>query len=178
MDGSESQSSVFKVEDDVVVGKEFKTVQPNAMSTLVPNKDSNSILVREVSSKHTEGGISATATVDISVERTKTVKANGETGSNNRNASSVDVIDAIAEIAANSDLEGRRRKRPRPDSTKSSASQLSAMISNPPTIVTASMSNHYAPPRLINGTWVVKNNISNRKNKNISDNQSTNTASK
>mmetsp|Transcript_16493 Transcript_16493/g.33925 ORF Transcript_16493/g.33925 Transcript_16493/m.33925 type:complete len:953 (-) Transcript_16493:1550-4408(-) len=76
-------------------------------------------------------------------------------------------FDAIADIAASSNLETRRKAGNGINTALASAPGATNFKINTqkPTIVTASMSNHYIPPRLVSAIGTVKTNPSNRYNK-------------
>jgi len=86
-------------------------------------------------------------------------------GKRNKN-NKMDIInnhDVIADIAASSHFRSRAKKRERNDNSTTSqqtapTSNHILMTSHPPIIVTASMSNHYFPPRLQIGTGSLNNN--------------------
>lgn len=75
------------------------------------------------------------------------------------------ITDAIADIAASSRIQSRRKKRERTEST-TSPQLINHMptLNHPPKIVTASMSNHYVPPRLQIGIGSLKKFKSSDKN--------------
>lgn len=81
-------------------------------------------------------------------------------GNKNEAKGTTNVSDAIADIAASSHFRSRRKKREHTDSPQQNAPPSSKnipVLTNPPIIVTASMSNHYVPPRLQMGITSQKN---------------------
>lgn len=83
----------------------------------------------------------------------------------------VRISDAIADIAANRQIRSRRKKRERTESTNipqkivpPRKTNHMPTLKNPPKIVTASMSNHYVPPRLQIGIGALKKSKSTEKN--------------
>jgi SHAQKYF class myb-like DNA-binding protein len=89
-------------------------------------------------------------------------------GNENKAKESMDIQDAIADIAASTHIQSRRKKQERsdrndtPQQTSPPTNNHVPIVTHPPTIVTATMSNHYVPPRLQMGMGSLKNNASTR----------------
>eukprot|EP00537_Pseudo-nitzschia_pungens_P009923 CAMPEP_0172385824 /NCGR_PEP_ID=MMETSP1061-20121228/3436_1 /TAXON_ID=37318 /ORGANISM="Pseudo-nitzschia pungens, Strain cf. pungens" /LENGTH=1005 /DNA_ID=CAMNT_0013114977 /DNA_START=433 /DNA_END=3450 /DNA_ORIENTATION=+ len=201
MDKSESTSSknncqpAIKIEDDDAVRDETRDAYVNRPETTL--NDTTIPVLQELGK--IEKGIGAqtqyamdyarpTNTIS-SREKSSTDSLKGKGNNDTQCVSSMDKLDAIADMAAKSNLGSKRRKRPRSESSESDGNFFQTQtsvkapkgsraadshainaMSRSPIIVTASISNHYIPPRLISGTGFVKHTGSTRNSKNYDPN--------
>ena len=217
---SVQQSIIMSGASDVQVKREPMAIDDEATTN-------STITVRKVSNNDIDQGGKSTRATTSSKEKDKksrsspsatnvassTEAANDDKGTGDKNKhehkhkDTMDIYDAIADIAANSHLRTRRRKRDRCDNssvapddttstpnattsqtadvtadvtadatksttTSSNSTSKSTMAAScyQPTIVTASMSNHYVPPRLHSRTRSLTN-TSNRNSHSHSHNK-------
>lgn len=161
---SESFPLITKIEDDGASNKvdDVTTGGNKENATTSDRNSANTIPVRTSTGSNSSNDQAVTIQTNA-IERTEPI--DDTTGKGNKNKKGImNSSDAIANIAASSHFRSRRKKRERSDSTappqqiSPPTSDHMPMISNPPAIVTASMSNHYVPPRLQIGIGSINNN--------------------
>lgn len=160
---SESCPPITKIEDDGASNKADDTTGDNEENATTSDRSSaNTIPVRTSTGSNSSNDQAITIKTNT-IECTEPI--DDTTGKGDKNKKGImNSSDAIADIAASSHFRSRRKKRERTDSTAPPqqialpTSNHMPMISNPPTIVTASMSNHYVPPRLQIGIGSLKIN--------------------
>lgn len=169
---SESCPLIIKIEDDGASNKvDHATIGGNEENATTSDRNSANTIPVRTSTGSNSSNDQAVTTQTNSIERT--VPIDDTTGKGDKSKKGImNSSDAIADIAASSHFRSRRKKRERSDSTappqqiSPPTSNHMSMISNPPTIVTASMSNHYVPPRLQIGIASIKNNAFGRSKSN------------
>lgn len=185
---------VIKIEDDDVALDEKRDAGCNKPTDETPGKPTVPVKASSTTMKslNTAGAknvskapASVVAKAETNATESKDKAAIKQKGMGHRDGNETtcsDAFDAIADIASKAHVRSKRRKRARFDkgtdafindcsrsqvTSNASASTLMAMSCHPPTVVTASISNHYVPPRLISGTGLAKQNGS-TKNKDYS----------
>lgn len=143
----------------------------NARTTKDAMSRAHSVSIGTISETK-ENGITGSIISDYKSMKTSANMVNRSSSTESTQAENFPQIsDAIADIAAKCHVQSRRKKRERPESTNvpqqifpSRKINYMPSSNHPPKIVTTSMSNHYAPPRLQIGIGALKKAKSNDKN--------------
>ena len=165
---SESCQSLTKIADDEVSNSvdgnscvnAIMSVQVSTTATLQSSANTIPTGIKSESKENTTTGSKPwnDESKKIGTDAVKRPKCTDDTkgrGKENESKDPVQIYDAIAGIAASSHIRSRRKKREHTERGTSpqqiAPSHISSQVpvmKNPPTIVTASMSNHYVPPTL------------------------------